>query len=84
MRKIINHALMTEKCMGISEAENKLIFRVDITANKNQIKEAVAKQYKVKVADVQTVITPKGIKKAFVKLDKAHNAAEIVANMGVI
>ena len=83
-RKIILHALMSEKCMGISERENKLIFLVDRNANKNQIKEDVVKQYKVKVLSVQTVITPKGVKKAFVKLGKEHNAADIVANMGII
>jgi len=83
-RKIITHILMTEKCMGISEMENKLVFRVERKANKHQIKEAVSKEYKVKVESVQTVITPKGIKKAFVKLAKEHNAGDIVANMGVL
>ncbi|MFH1450982.1 MAG: 50S ribosomal protein L23 [archaeon] len=83
-RKIILHTLMSEKCMGISEKENKIIFLVDRNVNKNQIREAVTKQFKVKVESVQTVITPKGVKKALVRLGKEHNAADIVANMGII
>jgi len=83
-RKVIMHTLMTEKTMRISEDENKLVFRVDRGANKNQIKEAVSKQYNVKIESVQTMITAKGEKKAFVKLSEKHNAADIVANMGVL
>jgi len=83
-RKTIIYALMTEKCMGISDMENKLIFRVDRGANKNEIKKAVAKQFNVKVISVQTLITQGGTKKALVKLAKEHNAADIVANMGIL
>jgi large subunit ribosomal protein L23 len=85
MKRItIMHALMTEKCMAISENENKLVFRVHIDSNKNEIREAVTKQFKVKVVSVQTMITPLGAKRAFVKLAKEHNAGDIVANMGVL
>lgn len=82
-RKILLYAMMTEKCMSISERENKLVFRVDIESNKKQIKDAVAKQYKVNVVSVQTEITARGIKKAYVRLAKENKAADIVANMGV-
>jgi len=66
--KIIKKPLVTEKTFDLIEKENKLVFIVDRKANKNQIKKAIEKIYNVKVIKVNTMITPKGDKKAFIKL----------------
>ena len=83
-KNIIKHAIMTEKTMGFTERENKLAFVVDIKANKNDVREAVQTLYKVKVVNVDTVITPKGIKRAIVQLAPENSAEEIATNMGVV
>ena len=83
-KRIFLYPLMTEKCMSISENENKLIFRVTMKANKNEIKKAIMDEFKVKIVNIDTLITPKGEKRAFIKLEKEHNAADIVANMGIL
>jgi len=82
--KVLFHAFVTEKCMDQTDRENKMTFIVNMKSNKNEIREAVEKLYKVKVDSVRTMITQKGKKKAIVRLSPKHNAADIIANMGVV
>lgn len=65
--QVIKHPLMTEVTSRMLETENKLVFIVDRTANKKEIKQAVEHLYEVAVAQVNVMITSKGEKKAFVK-----------------
>ena len=81
---IVKHALMTEKAMSVAEKANGIIFIVDKRANKNQIKQAVEKIYEVKVQSVNTQITLKGQKKAYVQLTPEFSADEIMTKAGVI
>ena len=53
---IIRKPLVTEKGVAKKEAERTLCFEVAPHANKIQIKTAVEKIFKVKVADVRTSI----------------------------
>ena len=52
---VIVRPIVTEKAVGKKEAENTLCFEVSAEANKTEIKAAVQKLFKVKVADVHTV-----------------------------
>ncbi|MEM5829954.1 MAG: 50S ribosomal protein L23 [Candidatus Aenigmatarchaeota archaeon] len=83
-QKIILYPYQTEKAIRLAQKENKLVFVVDRRANKLQIKEAIEKWLNVKVEKVNTLITKKGLKKAYVKLKKEYNANEILAKLGVI
>ncbi|MEM5821431.1 MAG: 50S ribosomal protein L23 [Candidatus Aenigmatarchaeota archaeon] len=83
-QKIILYPYQTEKAIRLAQKENKLVFIVDRRANKLQIKEAIEKWLNVKVEKVNTLITKKGLKKAYVKLKKEYNANEILAKLGVI
>jgi len=55
LHEIIRRPMVTEKCVAMKEAERTLCFEVAPKANKTQIKSAVEKLFKVKVADVRTV-----------------------------
>ncbi|MEO8129443.1 MAG: 50S ribosomal protein L23 [Bryobacteraceae bacterium] len=55
--EIIRRPIVTEKGVTKKEAENTLCFEVLADANKTQIKSAVQKVFKVKVADVRTSTT---------------------------
>lgn len=81
---IILYPYQTEKAIRLAQKENKLVFIVDRKANRKQIKEAIEKWLNVKVEKVNTLITRKGLKKAYVKLKKEYNANEILAKLGVI
>jgi large subunit ribosomal protein L23 len=52
---VIVRPIVTEKAVGKKEAEMTLCFEVAPAANKSQIRAAVQKIFKVKVADVKTV-----------------------------
>jgi large subunit ribosomal protein L23 len=81
--KIIKKPLITEKTFDLIEKENKLVFIVKKKANKNQIKKAIEKLHNVKVIKVNTIITPKGEKKAFVKLHPENSAQDIAIDLGI-
>ncbi len=81
--KIIKKPLITEKTFDLIEKENKLVFIVDRKANKSQIKKAVEKLHNVKVKKVNTMITPQGNKKAFVKLHPEFSAQDIAIDLGI-
>jgi large subunit ribosomal protein L23 len=81
--EILLHPDITEKSMRLIEKENKLVFIVARQATKRQIKNAVESLYEVKVDKVNTSITPKGVKKAYVKLKPEFKAEEIATRIGV-
>ena len=81
---IIKNPLSTEKSIKLMEAENKLIFAVDEKANKKDIKEAIEKLFKVKVIGVRTLTTPKGQKRAYVKLSQETPAIDIATDIGMM
>ena len=81
---VIFHPIITEVSSRILEAENKIVFAVSLKASKEDIKRAVEELYEVKVEKVTTVITSKGVKKAFVRLHPDYKAVDIAIKLGVI
>jgi large subunit ribosomal protein L23 len=55
IHEVIRRPIVTEKGVGKKEAENTLCFEVAAAANKTQVKGAVEKLFKVKVAEVRTM-----------------------------
>ena len=80
---ILKRPSITEKTFDLIEKENKLVFIVNRTANKNQIRKAVEKIHNVKVIKVNTLISSKGEKKAFVKLHPDYSAQDIAIDLGI-
>lgn len=81
---ILVYPHLTEKSMNMVEFENKLIFIVNKKATKGEIKEAVERQFDIKVDSVRTEITTKGHKKAFVHVNPEFSAADIASKLGMI
>ena len=82
--QIIKYPLMTERSVNMIEFENKLVFIVDRRYNKNQIAKAIKDLYEVEVESVNTSITRKGDKKAFVKLKEQYDASDIAIRLGIL
>jgi large subunit ribosomal protein L23 len=82
--KIIKFPLSTEKSIKAVEYENKLIFVVDRSATKSDVKKAVETLFKVKVLKINIQNSFTGDKKAYVKLDKGSVASDIGADLGMI
>ncbi len=82
--KILIRPLHTEKALILLERDNTLTFIVDRNATKNEIRYAVEKMFNVKVLKVNTLITPKGEKKAYIKLAPEYNASDIASRLGIL
>ena len=81
---IIKYPLTTESSMKLIEDSNTLVFIVDIKSNKRQIKAAVKDLYSIECDKVNTLITPRGLKKAYVRLSKDFDALDVANRVGVI
>lgn len=81
---VIKYPLMTEKCLDLADRENRITFITHVKASKPDIKDAVEKLFNVEVSKVNTQITMRGEKKAFVKLKPDYSAEDIMGRMGVI
>jgi large subunit ribosomal protein L23 len=75
---------MTEVTSRILETENKLVFVVNNRATKTEIRRSVEELYDVLVEKVNVAITPRGEKKAFVKLHPDYKAVDVAIKLGVI
>ncbi len=60
---VIKSPVITEKSMMKTMEGNKVVFWVDLSANKKDIKEAVEKVFNVKVLDVNTQRVPGKVKR---------------------
>jgi large subunit ribosomal protein L23 len=83
MSGVIEHPLVTEKAMDQMDFDNKLHFIVHIDATKAEVTEEIESRYDVTVRSLNTLITPRGEKKAIVRLSEEDDAQEIASRIGV-
>jgi len=81
---VILYPLMTERSVYMIENENKLVFVVKRDATKSDITRAVQTLYGVEAESVNTLISRKSVKKAFVKLKEAHDASDLAIRLGIL
>ena len=84
INEVISYPLMTESASLMVERENKLIFVVNLKASKSDIKKAVEELYEVKVSKVNLLVTPQGVKKAFVRLTPEFKASDVAIKLGIL
>ena len=82
--EVVLYPIMTEVASRILEAENKLVFAVNLKASKPDIKRAVEELYEVRVEKVTVMITSKGEKKAYVKLHPDFKAVDVAIKLGIL
>ena len=81
--KVIKYPLSTEKSIRLMESQNKLIFVVDMDADKNMIKNAIEDMFKAKVENVRVYIQG-GEKRAYVKFSNEKPAIDIATQLGLM
>ena len=81
---VILYPLMTERSVFMIENQNKLVFIVKREATKLDISRAVQTLYGVETESINTLITRKSVKKAFVKLTEAHDASDLAIRLGIL
>jgi len=82
-QELVKRILITQDAVSLIEKQNSLVFIVDPRADKGQIKHAIETLYDVGVEKVNTLITPLGEKKAFVKLKPEFKASELAVKLGI-
>lgn len=63
---------------------NTIVFSIHPRANKIQVKRAFSDIYKIKPRSVNTLVTPQGTKKAYVKLRPEDDAVAFASKLGII
>ncbi|MFP3260337.1 MAG: 50S ribosomal protein L23 [Sulfolobus sp.] len=81
---IIKEFLSTEKAIKLIESQNTLVVIVDRNATKKDIKNEIEKTFNVKVRKINTLITPQGEKKAYIKLNSEFKASDIAHKLGIL
>ena len=81
---IFKQPITSERFYKKMENENTVIFYVDPKANKTEIKKAFVDAFNVKPQRVNTLVTPGGKKKAYIKIPKTNEASEIANKIGLI
>lgn len=74
---------ITEKTMNLIDQNNELVFVVKRDSDKNQVKKAFEALYDQEVLRINTHITPKGVKLAYIKLAGENTAEDVAVKMGV-
>jgi large subunit ribosomal protein L23 len=80
---VVHHPLVTEQTVALMDRDNMLVFIVDRSASKKDIKHAIEELYEVELESVNTLILTDGRKKAYVKLREEYLADEVATKIGV-
>ncbi len=80
---IILNAVAAEKAIRIIEAANTIVLIVDRKATRTEVKKEVEETFEVKVQKVNIEITPRGEKKAFVRLSPEYKASDLAGKLGI-
>ncbi len=78
------YPIATEKVLGAVDRDNAIVYVVDMRANKKQIKEEFEKMFNVKVESINTSITIKNMKKAYIRINKASKASDIARRLKLV
>ncbi|GFO98013.1 50S ribosomal protein L23 [groundwater metagenome] len=80
---MIIHPHVTEKATMLAEQNNLLQFIVGVDDTRTKVKKEIEALYKVKVHSVNTMMTPKGKKKAIVVFEDPNTATELASRLGL-
>ena len=80
----IQYPITNEKAIGLIELQNTLTFIVDNSATKPLIKREVEELFAVKVESVNTLISPNGKKRAYVRLKKGFKADDVASKLKIV
>lgn len=82
--EVIHYPLISEDSVTLIERENKITFIVNLKADKSDVERAVRELYEAEVESVNTLITPDGRKKAYVKFKPEFKAADLAVKLGIL
>lgn len=78
------YPLSTEKALNMIDRSNTVSYIVDFRATKSEIKSEFEKVFGVKVATINTAITMKNRKRAYIKLKPEFKAGDIARKLKLV
>ncbi len=78
------YPLATEKALNMIDKNNIVSYVVDFRSNKTQVKKEFEETFGVKVASVNTAMTIKNVKKAFIKLKPEYKATDVARKLKLV
>jgi ribosomal protein uL23 len=81
---IIKYPLSTEKAIRLMESNNTLVFAVDKSATKKEIKNEIEELYDVKIKTVNVATGTKNQKKAYIKFSEDTPAIDLATQLGLM
>lgn len=80
-QQILRRPIITERATEATERANKVMFEVEKSANKNQIRDAVETVYGVKVDSVRTLIVHGKLKRRGTSVGKRPNWKKAIVTL---
>ena len=83
-KKIDIYPVATEKAINLISRANTIVFVIDPKLTKKDVKEAIEKEYGVKVESVNVHYPFAKKKRAFVKLAKEYSAMDVASKLKIL
>jgi large subunit ribosomal protein L23Ae len=81
---VLINPINTEKANKAMTERNIITFLIHPRANKIQVKKAFNDIYQIKPKAVNTLVTPQGTKKAYIRLRPENEAVGFASKLGII
>jgi large subunit ribosomal protein L23Ae len=81
---VLINPINTEKANKAMTERNIITFLIHPRANKIQVKKAFNDIYQIKPKAVNTLVTPQGTKKAYIRLKPENEAVAFASRLGII
>lgn len=81
---VLINPINTQKANKSMTERNTLVFLIHPRANKIQVKKAFNELYKANPKSVNTLVTPQGTKKAYIRLRPEDDAVALASKLGMI
>ncbi|MHB1830343.1 MAG: 50S ribosomal protein L23 [Candidatus Micrarchaeaceae archaeon] len=78
------YPLSTEKALNMIDKNNTISYIVDLRSNKQEIKKEFEDIFGVKVVSINTEITLKNTKRAYIKLKPEFKASDIARKLKLV
>ncbi len=78
------YPISTEKALGMIDKNNTISYIVDFRSNKKEIKKEFEEVFGVKVESINTSMSIKNFKKAFIRLKPEYKAGEVARKLKLV
>ena len=82
--EVLKYPIATEKAVRAIESDNIITFVVDKKSSKGSIKNELENKFKVKVEKIRIMISPRGKKKAYIRLKSDFPAIDVATQLGLM